>query len=331
MKAICVVKETNLEVQDTEKPSTASHENLLVQMEASGINSGDKYFLANPAARAAFGTQPNNVWGASGVGRVIGVGKNVPSHYKDKRVAIYRSLRRTPDTIGLWSEVAQIHHLCCLVLPENLNAIDYSGSLVNIITAYAFLNQAKDDGHKGVVTTAGNSATGRALLELARGKDIPAIALVRSAQAKKELGELGFTNVIDTSVESFGAELQTLAQQLGTTGIFDGVGGDIVTRIAPVLPRTSAFYFYGFLAGPEAFSIQSLLMMEKSLTMRSFSNFMTRTVQDNDALSKTFEELTTIIERPAFRTKVGAQFKFDEIHKAMQFKGNDGAKALLIP
>jgi NADPH2:quinone reductase len=103
------------------------------------------------------------------------------------------------------------------------------------------------------------------------------------------------------------------------------------THIAPLLPRTSAFYFYGFLAGPQAFSIQSLLMMEKSLTMRSFANFMTRTVQDSETLSKALDELSTIIARPAFRTKIGSQFKYDEIQNAIQFKGNEGAKALLIP
>ena len=121
----------------------------------------------------------------------------------------------------MWSEVAQMHHLCCLILPDDLNAADYSGSLVNVITALAFLNQAKDDGHKGVITTAGNSATGRALLELARWKDVPVIALVRTAKAKKELAELGFTNVIDTSIKSFEEGLRTLAQQLGTTAIFE--------------------------------------------------------------------------------------------------------------
>ena len=71
--------------------------------------------------------------------------------------------------------------------------------------------------------------------------------------------------------------------------------------------------------------------MEKSLTMRSFANFMTRTVQDSETLSKALDELSTIIARPAFRTKIGSEFKYDQIQNAIQFKGNEGAKALLIP
>jgi NADPH:quinone reductase len=30
--------------------------------------------------------------------------------------------------------------------------------------------------------------------------------------------------------------------------VFDGVGGELITRIAPRLPRNSTVWFYGFLA-----------------------------------------------------------------------------------
>jgi NADPH:quinone reductase-like Zn-dependent oxidoreductase len=49
---------------------------------------------------AALAARGHAVWGASAVGRVIATGESVPEAYAGKRVAIYRSLRPTPETIG---------------------------------------------------------------------------------------------------------------------------------------------------------------------------------------------------------------------------------------
>jgi NADPH:quinone reductase len=66
---------------------------------------------------------------------------------------------------------------------------DYCGSLVNVITAYAFLQEIAAEGHKGIIVTAGNSATGYALASLARKRNAPAIFLVRSVAAAEEICE----------------------------------------------------------------------------------------------------------------------------------------------
>ncbi len=54
-------------------------------------------------------------------------------------VAIYRSLSQSEHTVGLWSELAMVPRTSCVVLPTSVSVRDYSGSLVNIITPYAFL------------------------------------------------------------------------------------------------------------------------------------------------------------------------------------------------
>ena len=331
MKAICLVRETELELRDVPAPKAAADGHLLVQMEGSAINSGDKYFLVNAAARAAFGSPENDVWGASGVGVVTALGPNVPAQYMGKRVAIYRSLVRTPETIGLWCEIAHIAYLSCVILPDGATALDYSGSLVNIITPYAFLNQIKDDGHNGVIATAGSAATGRALLELARHKNVPAIGIVRSEQSKHKLEGFGLTNILALQSATFKSDLETLAAKLGATAVFEGVGGDIVTRLAPLLPRNSTFYFYGFLAGPAQFSMQSRMMLEKGLTMRGFSNFATRTVTDHELLLNILDELSGLIDNPNFRTSLGLRFSYEQIDEALNYKSQNGEKALLVP
>lgn len=300
MKAICVRPDRGLENRQILAPDTPPAGHLLVQIEASAINHGDKAFLASKSLINRTPTA-NDVWGASAVGRVIAVGEGVAPIYLDKPVAIYLSMRRTPNTIGLWCEVAQVHHLNCLILPDRVQTADYCGSLVNAITAYAFLKQAQEEGHKGIVATAGQSATGRALAALARGTGLPVIHLVRSTAAREALRQKDVEHILVTTDRNFEQDFATLAERLGATAVFDGLGGDIVSRLAPRVPRNSTFYFYGFLAAGVPFSLETRIFMEKNLTMKLFSNFQSPTVTDSERLAAALDDLQGRITDPLFR------------------------------
>jgi NADPH:quinone reductase len=328
VKAVCVKSDRSLEIRDVPTPIEPPAGHLLVEIDACAINHGDKTFLtiSPPAALAARGQA---VWGASAVGRVVESGAGVPEAYAGKSVAIYRSLRPTPETIGLWCERAQVHHLSCLILPDQAPARDYCGSLVNVITAYAFLQQAADEGHRGIVVTAGNSATGHALAALARDRAVPVLHLVRSASARDELQRRGAEHLLVTTDANFEGAFGDLAQRLGTTAVFDGLGGDIVGRLAPHLPPDSTFYFYGFLGGPVPISIATSLIMMKNLIMMRFSNFESATVKNDQKLGAALADLQGRIDDKAFPTTIGKEFRFDEIDAAMRFETAPGAKAVL--
>ncbi|WP_245753179.1 alcohol dehydrogenase catalytic domain-containing protein [Paraburkholderia sartisoli] len=330
MKAICVTPGRELEVRDVPTPTAPAPGHVLIDMDASAINHGDKTFLRMPAAAGnALALDRHNVWGASGTGTVVAAGAGVPAEYTGKQVAIYRSLGRSPESIGLWCERAQVPYSTCLILPDHVRARDYCGSLVNVMTACAFLEEITAAGHRGVIVTAGNSATGYALAALARSRKLPAIFLVRTEGAREALCRLGVEHVIVTS-EGFTDTLGVLSAELGTTAVFDGVGGDLVTRIAPVLPMNSTIYLYGLLGGAVAVSIQSALFMMKNLTVRRFSNFESQTVKDHDKLVTALKALEGVIDNRMFTTRIGKEFRLDQVELAMAYESLDGAKAVLL-
>ncbi len=332
MKAICVTPDRRLEVRDIPAPKDPPPGNLVVRLAASAINHGDKTFLVNPsAAGVPLAAGKHDVWGASGSGTVIAVGAGVPDGYAGKNVAIYRSLGRGPDTIGLWSEKAQVPASSCLILPDDLDVRDYCGSLVNVFTAYAFLEEIAAEGPKGVIVTAGNSATGRALAALARRRHTPAVFLVRSAAARDELRGLGVQPVLATSEPGFDDELARLATALGASAVFDGVGGDLTGRIAPRLPLNSTLYFYGVLAGAAPITIPAGLIMGRNLVLRRFSNFESATAKDLEKRIAALNALQDVIGDPMFRTRIGKTFSFDGIVEAMGYETRPGAKAVLVP
>jgi NADPH:quinone reductase len=333
LKAICVTPSRELEVRDVPELGDPPPGHLLVRVEAAAINHGDKTFLKRPgAAGPALARSGHDVWGASAAGEVTASGPGVPEGYVGRRVAIYRSLSPAPYTVGLWCEHAQISWTACLRLPDEATPHDYSGSLVNLITAQAFMATAVADGHRAILATAGSSATSRALAVLARRRGMPMLLLVRSEAARSELERFGSFEVLRVGGADEGLDqVASRAAKVRATAVFDGVGGGALGRLLPHLAQGSTVYAYGFLAGPEPVSFPSSLLMTKDLTLRRFSNFETSTVRDPVRLRQALRALEQQAHDPLFTTRVGRTFSFEDIDAAMAYEGRSGAKAVLVP
>ncbi|WP_375382131.1 alcohol dehydrogenase catalytic domain-containing protein [uncultured Sphingomonas sp.] len=324
--------ERGLELRNVPEPQNPPSGHLTVRILAAAINSGDKSFLKRPAGGAlSLGDIAFDIWGASAAGEVVASGPDVTEGYVGRKVAIYRSLGRGPDTIGLWCETAQVPFTSCLRLPDDVDPADYSGSLVNLITAYAFLEDVSARGDSAVLATAGSSATGRALAVLARARGIRALLLVRSMQAKAELEQHGITDVYLVDGEDGLEAASRAAEACGASTVFDGVGGAALGRLLPHLPLGSTVYAYGFLGGPEPVSFPSSLLNGRNLTLRPFSNFGSATVRDRDRLAAAFLALEHLGDHPLLRTRVGSRFRIEQIEAAMAFSGIAGSKAIIEP
>jgi NADPH2:quinone reductase len=329
MRALCVKAEGGLEMRDVPKPSAPPPpEHLLLQMEASPINPGDIAFLGR-ATPMGLPLSQGNVWGVSGIGKVVELGEQVPEFYRGQKVIVYRSLVKSQHIVGTWSEYAQMHYLSCAVVPQSFGPDHYGCSLVNVITTYAFAQQALAEGHRAVLVTAGNSATGLAMLGIGQSLGLPIVSIVRNQKGKAKLVDLGATNVLDLTDPDFDPNLTSLCQRLGATCVFDGVGGDLVGRIAPVLPLSATIYSYGYLGGMKPVIVAPTVLMAKDLTLKSFSNFRSATVQDPKKLADALADISRLIHLPHFKVKSGNTFSFEQIEEAMKYKGPEGEKAIL--
>jgi NADPH2:quinone reductase len=332
MKALCVDESRNLQLKDVSSPSAPSSGYLTISITGAAINHGDKTFLKRPdAAGGARGTRLENIWGSSGAGVVTQIGADVPERFLGRKVAIYKGLQTDRPLLGLWCETAQVPYLSCLLLPDHVNERDYSGSLVNVVTAYAFLEQAIAEGHRGIVVTAGSSATGRAMALLAQRRGLPTLVIVRSDAAVTAMTRAGMPHVLASDDSEFLVKLEYISGHLGTTAVFDGVGGSLMSQIIGALPPRSSIFFYGFLAGPERMSFHSSIFMMKELTMRRFSNFESATVRNEQSLVNMLTELESCISRPSLRTRIGQEFKLSDFEAAMEYESANGGKAILIP
>lgn len=332
MKAICVDEKRDLQLRDVSAPPAPAAGYVNVRISAAAINHGDRTFLKFPdAAGGVRGSRLQSIWGSSAAGIVTEIGDGVPPHYRGRKVAIYRSLQPDKPFLGTWCEIAQLPYLACLPLPEDVDEKNYSGSLVNIVTAYAFIEQATAEGHRGIFVTAGSSATGRALAALAQRRGLATISIVRNSRSRAELMRAGVGNVLASDAADFIHVLEGMARDFSTTAVFDGVGGTLVSRLLVALPVRSSISFYGFLSGAENVVFGSSIFMMKDLTMKRFSNFDSALVRDEKRLEKMLADLSAQIRDQRFHTPIGQTFELKDYEAAMGCNHNDGRKAVLLP
>jgi NADPH2:quinone reductase len=330
MKAISLTPEKNIFLTDIPTLDTPAPGYLWIKMSAIGINPGDAAFIGGRFAPGSLPESQYNVLGVSGAGQVLAIGEGVPETYRNKKVAIYRSLQFGDQIIGTWSEYAHLPYRDCLILPDEADEKAYSASLVNIITAYAFFKQTQAEGHQGIISTAGNSATGVDMIGICSFYKFPLISIVRNTSSKTELEALGAEHVLISTDPDFQGQLTRLSAELHATSVFDGVGGPLLSSMMGSFQAGTSINCYGFLGEPETFNLHTVALM-RGISIQSFSNFRSKTVSDPDLLEQALKDLEKMIHMPHFKTIVGKEFSFDQIQQALNYKGKAGEKAVLLP
>jgi NADPH2:quinone reductase len=328
MKAITIIGKGQVALSEVPQPEKAAAGHLIIRMQSMGINAGDKFFINGNFPPGMFTQSQHDIAGVSGVGKVISIGTGVPEKYLGKNVTVYRSLTIGEEIVGTWSEYAHLPYLQCAILPDDADPDEYAGVLVNIITAYGAYKQAVKEGHKGIVVTAGNSDTGKAMLGFCQYNELPIIAIVRNEEAKLELEKLGAKHVLVQGTPQFLKQFAALSAELRTTAVFDGVGGALLSEVLELVPAGSTIYAYGFLDGGTPVSFHTGILI-KGITIKGFSNFKTETVQDPEQLAAALEEISKVIHLPHFKFKIGKKFSFEDIEQAIGYVASTAGKALL--
>ena len=119
-----------------------------------------------------------------------------------------------------------------LPLPEGASARDGASSFVNPLTALGMVETMRREGHTGLVHTAAASNLGQMLNRICLADGVPLVNVVRRPEQAELLREQGAVHVVDSSSETFFADLVAALEATGATLAFDAVGGgDLASQI----------------------------------------------------------------------------------------------------
>jgi len=210
---------------------------VVVRVQATPINPSDLGLLlgpADPATATANGSvttakiAPQRMAGMAarldqamkvgneGAGIVVEAGANTQAHL-GKTVAVLAG--------SMYAQYRTVKASDTVVLPEGVTAAQGASAFVNPLTALGMVETMRREGHTALVHTAAASNLGQMLNRVCQKDGVALVNIVRSAEQAKTLRALGATHVLDSTTESFPADLVEALVATRATIAFDAIGG----------------------------------------------------------------------------------------------------------
>jgi len=264
---------------------------VIVRVEASPINPSDLGLLLGPAdlsTMQAGGTPDRPILtatippqrmamlgarldqsmpvGNEGAGTVVQAGEKA-AHLIGRKVGMIGG--------AMYTQYRKLRVSDCIPLPEGATAADGASMFVNPLTALAFTETMKAEGHKAIVHTAAASNLGQMLNKICLADGIPLVNIVRSAEQADILRAIGARYIVDSTAPDFMAALTDAIAETGATLGFDAVGGgklasQILTAMEMAANRNATTYSrYGSSVFKQVY-IYGMLDFGPTLLDRSF-------------------------------------------------------------
>ena len=262
-----LVKEDNtleLSLVEMEFPQPGPNE-VLVRVEATPINPSDLALLIGPADIAtvrASGTAarpvitadiPDNLMkmvegrlgeslavGNEGAGMVVAAGESE---------AAQALLGKTVGMVGgeMYGQYRCLNVYQCMPLHEGTSAAEAASCFVNPMTSLGMVETMRMEGHTALVHTAAASNLGQMLNKVCLADGIDLVNIVRKPEQEEILRGLGAKYIVNSSSDSFYADLTEALVATGATLAFDATGGgklagQILTCMEAAAVRNMAEY-----------------------------------------------------------------------------------------
>ena len=295
---------------------------VLVKMLAAPINPSDLAKIREVRAEDTGDFIP----GIEGCGIVVASGKGLlPRLFMGKRVAC--SSKYT--TSGTWAEYMVTKAGSCFPVGKAISDEQASMTLVNPMTALAFLNYARKNRHQAVVNTAASGALGKMIATLLKKHHIDVLNIVRSEEALHDLKKQGTRHVLNSAEPDFPVKLKEWCEKMHAGLVLDAVGGAWINSVLDYLPVNSTILLYGNLS-QEKVHFLPIQLLRESKKMVGF--FLGHWVEEQ-GMFKTILNLRKVngLLKGGMETRVQAVLPLQEIQKAVEmYEGNmSGGKVLL--
>ncbi len=324
MKAVFIDKPgEQLSVREVPVPLPGPSE-VLVKIAAAPVNPSDLTRVRNAHRDSDLNTF---IPGLEGSGTVVKAGKGLlPRLWLGKRVACSAH----HETSGTWAEYMVTPAGSCFPLSRKVTDEQGSMSLVNPLTALAFIEIVKKNKHRALILNPGASALGKMVRLLARKEGIPVVNLVRNSKQMESIEGSVPDHVIDTSSPGFIEELKELSEKLKATILFDSICSPTLTAMIDALPVKSSIVIYGNMSITDAIQVDPASFIQRDIKISGF--YLGNKAQENGLLRNMLNLIkVSRLMSHDLKIDVRERFPLEEVQNAIEsYTGNMSAGKILL-
>mgnify|MGYP000728309139 CR=1 FL=1 len=310
-----------LGVEDVETPEPGPGE-VRVRMVLSPIHNHDLWTI-----RGEYGFKPELPAGAGteAVGVVDALGEGVEGLEVGQRVA-------SAGTFGVWAEhfVAKARSLMPVAdaIPDEV-----ASQLVSMpFSAISLLDSLDLKEGDWIVQNAANGAVGRMVAQLAKGRGINVVGLVRREAGVTELADQGIDRVVATDSEGW---KKRVAEVTGGAPIVAGVeqvGGRAAGDMMDLLAQNGTMVVFGAMQSPKLELLSGPILF-KEATIRGFWASKVSAAMSAEHRAALMDELFTALTAGTLTLPVEATFPLSQFADAVaaHFTPGRAGKVLLKP
>ena len=208
------------------------------------------------------------------------------------------------------------------VLDDNSDLFKSSIVSCNPLTAYGIVDTAIQLKVKAFALTAANSQVGKMIIKFANEKGIKVISIVRSEKRQLEMQNEGFSNVINSSTDSFVADLKALMLKLEANVVMETLSGPIAGQMLKALPPKGVLVNFGTQTHEPMSGIDATDMRWGNKTMTSFlvgTWISTKSEKEMSEIRRfILDNFSAIFECP-----MGKEFSINEMKEAHDHANKD--------
>jgi mitochondrial enoyl-[acyl-carrier protein] reductase / trans-2-enoyl-CoA reductase len=245
-----------LRVETRAWPRPAADE-AVVQMRAAPINPADLNAIEGKyPVRPQLPATP----GFEGAGVVVDLGAEVANVAEGAQVIL-------PHNLGTWREAVAVKASELVAVPPEIEPVQAAMLKINPMTAWRLLHDYVDLKHGDwLIQNAANSATGRAVIQIAHDLGYKTVNIVRREELIEELRTEG-GDVVFVDGENLRDEVKTVTGGAAIRLGLNAVGGESALRLANCLASGATLVTYGAMS-LQPLKIPNGLLIFKDLRFR---------------------------------------------------------------
>jgi NADPH2:quinone reductase len=216
---------------------------------------------------------------------------------------------------GTYSEWVAVRKQDLCLIPDNVDDVSAAGIPVAYLTAQVALSRAGFRAGKTVFAPAIGGSIGNAVTQLARASGAKHAISSTTNHAKAEQAKsLGFSEVIDASVEKLSDGVRRIADGYGADIVIDGIGGEVLSEALGALAPEGSLTTLGYSASRKT-TIDVTHLIVPQASIRSLNMFL----QSPAVVTDAWKVIVSLLRSGAIKPIVAKSFPLFEAAGALRY------------